>query len=349
MHIPDGYLGPATCLAAFGAMVPFWSTAAARLKRTLHLQRVPLLALGAAFTFLVMMFNVPIPGGTTGHAVGSVLVAVLLGPWAAVVAVSVSLLIQALLFGDGGITALGANCLTMAVVMPFTGWWVYRLLAGGAAPDSRRRALAAAAGGYVGLNAAALAAALLFGIQPALAHDAAGRALYCPFPLSVSVPAMAVEHLLLFGFVEATVTGLVVAVLGRTDPELLREPQKGPSASPATPRWKRWALALLVAALLTPLGLALPSLFGAGDAWGEWGSETLAERSGYVPTGLQRLEGLWRAPMPDYAPPGGEEASLLVQSLWYIVSAVAGAVLVGGAAWGLRRLLGGRESHGPSP
>jgi cobalt/nickel transport system permease protein len=348
MHIPDGYLGPATYLAAYGVMVPFWSAAAARLKRTLRLQKIPLLALGAAFTFLVMLFNVPIPGGTTGHAVGSVLVAVLLGPWAAVAAVSVSLLVQALLFGDGGVTAFGANCLTMAVVMPFTGWWVYRLLSRGVAPDSRRRALAAAAGGYVGLNAAALTAAVLFGIQPALAHDAAGRALYCPFPLSVAVPAMAVEHLLLFGFVEAAVTGLVVAALARSEPELLREPEESLREAAPPPRWKRWALALLVAALLTPLGLALPNFFKAGDAWGEWGAEDLAKKAGYVPAGLQRLEGLWKAPLPDYAPPGGGEASLLVQSLWYIVSAVAGAVLVGGAAWGLRRLLGGRESHGPS-
>lgn len=348
MHIPDGYLGPATYLAAYGAMVPFWSAAAARLKRSLSLRRVPFLALGAAFTFLVMMFNVPIPGGTTGHAVGSVLVAVLLGPWPAVAAVSVSLLVQALLFGDGGITAYGANCLTMAVVMPFAGWWVYRVLSRRSAPDSPRRSLAAAAGGYVGLNLAALATAVLFGIQPALAHDAAGRALYCPFPLSIAIPAMAAEHLLLFGFVEAAVTGLVAAALARTEPELLREPEGSPGAAEVQPRWKRWALALLVIALFTPLGLALPGLFGAGDAWGEWGAEDLAEKAGYLPPGLQRLEGLWKAPMPDYTPPGGGEASLLVQSFWYIVSAVTGAVLVGGAAWGLRRLLGGRRSHGPS-
>lgn len=350
MHIPDGYLGPATYLAAYGAMVPLWRAAAARLKNTLDLRRIPLLALGAAFTFLVMMFNIPIPGGTTGHAVGSVLVAVLLGPWAAVSAVSVSLLVQALLFGDGGITTYGANCLVMAVVMPFTGWWSYRLLSGRVPATSRRRAFAAAAGGYVGANAAALTAAVLFGIQPALARDGAGRALYCPFPLSVSVPAMALAHLLFFGFVEAAVTGLAVAALARTEPALLQEPEGMPQKAAARPEaaWKKWGTVLLVAALLTPLGLALPELFGAGGAWGEWAPEDLAGRVGYLPAGLQRLEGLWRAPLPDYGPPGGGGRSLLVRSLWYTVSALAGALVAGGALWGLRRVFRKGESHGPA-
>ena len=89
MHIPDGYLSPETC-AGFGAvMIPFWTTAARRVRKIVKSRYVPLLAIGAAYCFLVMMFNVPIPDGTTAHAVGAVLVAVLLGPWAAVVAVSI--------------------------------------------------------------------------------------------------------------------------------------------------------------------------------------------------------------------------------------------------------------------
>ena len=86
---------------------------------------MPLLALGSAYCFLVMMFNVPIPDGTTAHAVGAVLVACLLGPWAAVIAVSIALLIQALFFGDGGVLAFGANTFNMAFVMPMVGYGVY--------------------------------------------------------------------------------------------------------------------------------------------------------------------------------------------------------------------------------
>lgn len=224
MHIPDGYLGPQTYLTSYAAMVPLWAAAGRRLGRSLKSRQVPLLAIGAAFSFVLMMFNVPIPGGTTGHAVGAVLVAVLLGPWAACVAVSIALVVQALVFGDGGLTAIGANCLNMAVVMPFVGWGVYRLIAGRSPARSPRQAVAAAVGGYVGLNAAALTTALMFGIQPLLAHDAAGHALYAPYPLVVAVPAMALEHLAVFGWVEALTTGLVIAYLQRHAPELLPQP-----------------------------------------------------------------------------------------------------------------------------
>lgn len=221
MHIPDGYIGPQTYAAAYAAAVPFWVAASRILGKTLRSRQVPILALGATFSFVIMMFNVPIPGGTTGHAVGAVLIAVLLGPWAACLAVSVALIVQAVLFGDGGITCIGANCLNMAVVMPFVGFGVYRLIAGRSDVTSRRRWIGAAVGGYVGLNAAALATAIEFGIQPIIAHDAAGHALYAPYPLSIAVPVMAVEHLFLFGFVEAVVTGMVVAYLQRADVSLL--------------------------------------------------------------------------------------------------------------------------------
>jgi cobalt/nickel transport system permease protein len=221
LHIPDGYLGPQTYLTSYAVMVPLWAAAGRKLGRSLKSRQVPLLAIGAAFSFVLMMFNVPIPGGTTGHAVGAVLVAVLLGPWAACVAVSIALIVQALVFGDGGLTAIGANCLNMAVIMPFVGWGVYRLIAGGSAVHSPRQVLAAAVGGYVGLNVAAVTTGFLFGLQPLLAHDAAGHALYAPYPLAVAVPVMAFEHLVVFGWVEALVTGMVIAYLQRHAPELL--------------------------------------------------------------------------------------------------------------------------------
>src|SRR5690242_20838042 len=126
-------------------MVPAWVTAARRVRQVVKSRYVPLLALGSAYCFLVMMFNVPVPDGTTAHAVGGVLVAVLLGPWAAVVAVSVALLIQAFFFGDGGVLAYGANCVNMAVVLPFTGYAVYKLLARRTSLTANRRALAAGA------------------------------------------------------------------------------------------------------------------------------------------------------------------------------------------------------------
>jgi len=224
MHIPDGYLGPATCAAGFAVMAPVWAVASHRVKKTLEARQVPLLAIGAAFSFVIMMFNVPIPGGTTGHAVGAVLVAILLGPWAATLAVSVSLVIQALLFGDGGITAIGANCLNMAFVLPFVGYGTYRLIAGRSAAGAKRRVVAAGIAGYVGLVVASLAASVEFGIQPLLHRAADGHALYCPYGLSVTIPAMVGEHALVFGWVELAVTALAVAFIQKQEPSLLERP-----------------------------------------------------------------------------------------------------------------------------
>lgn len=337
MHIPDGYLGPQTYLPLFATMAAFWSVGVAKLKKTLRLRQVPLLALSAAFCYVIMMFNVPIPGGTTGHAVGAVLVAILLGPWAAMLAVSLALIVQALINGDGGITAIGANCFNMAVVMPFIGWWVYRLISGSAPIKSARHWVGGAVAGYLALGIAAVTTGFMFGIQPLIAQDAAGNALYAPFGLHIAVPMMALEHFLLFGFVEAIVTGLAVAYFQRTAPEMLFaakdvEPKKTMAL------WPRLALILGILVILTPLGLYLPEKFNAGSAWGEWSSEEIkAEiarenpgKEGYIPSGIKKAEkNGWPALLPDYNLPGKEKASLRTMSLTYILSAAIGVTLLG--------------------
>ncbi len=221
MHIPDGYLGPMTCGAFYVVMLPIWAAASRIVKRTLRAKQVPLLAIGAAFSFVVMMFNVPIPGGTTGHAVGAVLTAILLGPWPACIAVTVALVIQALLFGDGGITAIGANCFNMAFVEVFVGYYLYKFISGAALITSGRRVIAAGVAGYAALNIAALSAAAMFGIQPLLHRTASGQSLYCPYGLNVTIPAMLGEHILIFGWVEAIVTATVIKYLQKQDPSLL--------------------------------------------------------------------------------------------------------------------------------
>ncbi len=216
MHIPDGYLGPPTYLAAFAACVPLWRIAARKVTQGLATGRAPLLAIAAAFSFLVMMFNIPLPGGTTGHAVGGVLIAIAVGPWGAMLSISIALVIQALLFGDGGITAIGANCFNIAFVMPFAGYFSYRLLRR-VLTSEKGRAVAAGIAGWIGLNSAALTTAVMFGIQPLLHTGADGRALYAPYPLSIAIPAMMLEHLFLFGIAEALVTGLSVQYLQRSE------------------------------------------------------------------------------------------------------------------------------------
>src|SRR4029079_5160960 len=136
MHIPDGYLSPTTCAALYGGAAPFWYVSLQRVQKAMHTRLVPLLSLFAAFCFVIMMFNLPLPGGTSGHAVGIGLAAVVLGPWASMLAISIALVIQALFFGDGGITAIGANCFNMAIVGSLVAFVVYRVAAGKSAVSS---------------------------------------------------------------------------------------------------------------------------------------------------------------------------------------------------------------------
>jgi cobalt/nickel transport system permease protein len=220
MHIPDGYLSPQTFVPLYGAAFVFWSIALKKIKKELSARYVPYLAMAAAFSFLIMMFNVPIPGGTTGHAVGAGIIAILLGPWAAVLAVSVVLIIQAVVFGDGGITAIGANSFNMAVVMPFVSYWVFKLIRGNAKGGIRFYSAAFLAG-YLGLVAAAVITGAEFGIQPIIASAPDGKPLYAPYPLSIAVPVMAVEHLLIFGVVEGIVTASILKYFVKNESELL--------------------------------------------------------------------------------------------------------------------------------
>jgi len=222
MHIPDGYLGPYTYVALYLVMIPIWVHAGRKLSQELRSRQVPLLALSAAFSFVIMMFNLPVPGGSTGHAVGGAIIGIVLGPWAAVISISVALILQALIFGDGGITAIGANCFNIAVVMPFSAYYLYRLLSGNSDLGSSKRMAAVAVAGYVSLVLAAAITGLEFGIQPMLHHDAGGLPLYMPYRLNITVTAMVLEHLV-FGFIEAMVTVFIFAYIRRTDPSLLAD------------------------------------------------------------------------------------------------------------------------------
>jgi cobalt/nickel transport system permease protein len=335
MHIPDGYLSPSTCAAAYALAVPFWFVAFRRVKRLLHTRMVPLLAVFSAFSFVIMMFNLPLPGGTTGHAVGVGIAAIVLGPWASMVAISVALLIQAVFFGDGGITTFGANCLNMAVVGSLVAHGTYALIAGRSAADSSRRAVAAALAGYLAINASALLAAVEFGLQPMLFHDATGAPLYAPYPLSIAIPAMMIGHLTFAGLAELVISAGLVVYLQRANPELLAfaMPGRTPRLAGAwqTTRTLWYVLAGLM--IMTPLGL-----LAVGTAWGEWSAEAFASAearreilhaSGNVappaaePHGMEQLASLWTAPIPDYAPDFMHSAGF-----GYILSAVFGAGLI---------------------
>ena len=119
------------------------------------------------------------------------------------------------------------------------------------------------------------------------------------------------------------------------------------SAPLSTREWRRFAAALAVLALLTPVGLYLPEIMKAGSAWGEWSVEEVKSMIGYAPEGMEKGAGAWRAPMPDYALPGRDGESFLRRGLYYVLSAFGGIAACGGVAWLIaRRLTRGRRRGG---
>ncbi len=220
MHIPDGYLSPQTYIPLYGVFIATMAVAVKKVRDEVSVRNIPYLGMAAAFSFIIMMFNLPIPGGTTGHAVGSAVIAILFGPWAAMISVSVALIIQALIFGDGGITAIGANCFNMAVCMPFIAWYTFRLITG----KSRkpwRIAIASFFAGYISLVFAAILTGVEFGIQPLIATGVDGKALYCPYDLKIAVPAMVIEHLVIFGIVEGLITAFIIKFFSKQQNQMV--------------------------------------------------------------------------------------------------------------------------------
>ena len=305
MHIPENYLSPETCAVMAILAAPVVIACTKRIKNKLSPQELPLLGVGAAVSFLLMMFSIPVPGGTSAHAVGGTLLAALLGPEAAVLSVASALLIQAVFFGDGGILALGANIFNMAVLMPLVGYGLYSLL---------KRALpnvvALAIGAYAGINAAAFMAAIEFGIQPMLFHDPAGLALYAPYPLSIAIPAMMIPHLTIAGLAEVIFTVGIYSFVHGKDTGTISIKNKVLYG----------IMGLLV--VLCPLGLLTEA-----TAWGEWGTDEIVDVAeggsalGYVPQGMEQGFS-WESPLADYAFPGMPDVT------GYILSAVIGIALL---------------------
>lgn len=197
-------------------MLPIWGYASRKVKQSVKTAEVPYLAMGAVFSLMAMMFVLPIPGGTTGHISGTTLVAILLGPWPAIVAVSISLTIQAVVMGDGGITAIGANCFNIAVIGAFVGSGTYRLLvrlaSGGNTPSVTTCFIAGAVAAYLAINVGALSTATMLGLQPSIYGGEPGSG-YFPFPLKAAIPATMFPHITMVGALEATVTALVLIFL----------------------------------------------------------------------------------------------------------------------------------------
>ena len=325
MHIPDNYLSPASCAVLAVAAAPVVGLSITKVKAQLkeNKELAQMLGIAASLSFLLMMFNVPIPGGTTAHAVGGVLLSILIGPYAASLALTVALLLQALLFGDGGILALGANIFNMAIAMPFVGYAVYHFFR-----KQNHETAGVLVGSYVGINVAAFLTAIELGIQPIIATQG-GEPLYNPYGLAVTIPAMMVTHLTIAGAVEVFFTYVIYRFVKQVAPQELYTP----TSVNTTSFVKKIRYVLIALVVLSPLGL-----LAEGTAFGEWSADELAEMMNNVPAGIENGFS-FEALFSDYTIPGTNIA------VGYILSAITALLVFYILGKMIRTMNGAKASH----
>jgi cobalt/nickel transport system permease protein len=278
MHIPDGFIDTRTAVAT-GAMAAIGLGIALRsIRRTVPARRVPLIGLAAAFVFAAQMLNFPVGGGTSGHLIGAVLAAVLLGPSAAVLVMSAVLILQCFMFADGGLTALGANIFNMALVATGVGYGVYALVRRITGEGLRSRLLATAFASWCSVVAASLVCAGELAMSGIVAWG-------------IAFPTMTGIHMLI-GIGEAVITTLVVAAVARVRPELLQERLQ--------PNFQPQYRELAAYGLLVCLGLVIfVAPFASG--WPD-GLEKAAAVLGFEQKAAKIP--MPHAQLPDYAVPG---------------------------------------------
>jgi cobalt/nickel transport system permease protein len=208
LHAPDGFLTVPVALAMWAVTVVVLAVAVSRANRTLDERAIPLMGVLAAFIFAAQMFNFPVIGGTSGHLLGAVLAAVLLGPWVGTIVMTSVVAVQALLFQDGGLVVMGANIFNMGIVGTLGGYYVYRALAGALGGESRGRAPAAAIVAWLSVMAGALAMTLQLA--------ASGTT-----PLELALPAMLGVHAVI-GIGEALITAAALGFIAVTRADLFR-------------------------------------------------------------------------------------------------------------------------------
>lgn len=289
-HIPDGFLSASVSAGTLAAAGALTAVAARGAKARLDDRAAPTLGLATAAVFAAQAVNFPVAAGTSGHLLGGTLVAVTFGPWAGFLVMTAVVIAQALIFADGGLTALGANVLNIAGAGALLGYAVYRVLTGLAGGGPLRRAIAAAVAAYL--------AALTTGIGAGLELGLSGIA-----PTRISVGAMASVHAVI-GLAEAAITGLAVWSLARKRPDLLFRARGSAAAQPppAVVLAGLGVVAILAGSLAiiastAPDGLQRLAIdLGFADAAASWEAAPLAGYRAWIPgavgTGLAIVLGV---------------------------------------------------------
>lgn len=208
MHIPDGFLDLPLIAVTFAITIVFWIIASLKFKGSIGEKQVPLLALVTAGVFAAQMVNFPIVGGTSGHLVGATLISILFGPYAAIVSITIILLIQGFVFGDGGLTALGANVLNMGIVAAFSGYLIYKAIT-----RLHRGTGVALASAFVASWVSIVLGAFVCGLE-------IGFSSIFPYGIGVTVPVMVGWHVII-GLGEGIITVLILASLMRSQPGIV--------------------------------------------------------------------------------------------------------------------------------
>ena len=301
MHIPDGFLSVAMSILMWIIAIVAVAYALKRIGNDLDERKVPLMGVLAACIFAGQMLNFSVTGGTSGHLLGAALATILLGPWPAVLVLTCVVSVQALLFQDGGLLALGANIFNMAIVGVFVAQFAYttvRRLAGG-----KRWGL------YVGAFVAGWLSIFIASLACALELALSGTS-----PANIAVPAMGGIHALI-GIGEGLITLGAVVFIAAARPDLVDQgaAQRGGSRL------------VWVGGLLIALGLAIASPLASAHPDGlEW----VAEQRGF----LSLAQGPLFEIIPDYVFPGMSNEALAT-----IVAGIIGALIVGGVALGVAK------------
>ncbi|MCC5646892.1 energy-coupling factor ABC transporter permease [Nostoc sp. CHAB 5824] len=270
MHIPDGFVSVPVAGATGLASVTALFIAFERSQQAFGIRRAPILGLTTAFIFAAQMINFPVAGGTSGHLLGGTLAAIVLGsPWAGTLCIATVLIIQAVLFADGGITALGANILNMAVVGVWVGWVLTQTLQRLFGGSKGRLPLAAGIAAGVSVVVAAIACA----IELALSGTA---------PVAIVLPAMTGVHILI-GIGEGIITGGVLTYLATARPDLLPGEQQ---------EFRGWSVPIVSIFLIA----GVLSLFAS--AWPD-GLEKVAENTGFIDL-ASKVRVIVPTPLADY-------------------------------------------------
>ena len=207
LHAADRLLSVPVSLVFWVLTVAVLAIAVARTNRDLDEKAVPLMGVMAAFIFAAQMINFPVAGGTSGHLMGGVLAAVLLGPWVATIVMTCVVAVQALVFSDGGLVVMGANIFNMGIVGTLGGYVLYRALAAMLGGEDRGRIPAAAVAAWTSVVAASIAIALQLAVS--------GTS-----PLEIVLPAMVGVHSVI-GIGEALITGAAIGFIASTRKDLL--------------------------------------------------------------------------------------------------------------------------------